>query len=80
MYYGVRDGKNAYVGITSNIARRQAEHGDNYVLRPITTTPVTRGQARAIEEALILRNPGFENKIHSISPRHGYYQQAGGLG
>ena len=28
------------------------------------------------EEALILRNPGFENKIHSISPKHSYYEDA----
>jgi microcystin-dependent protein len=25
---------------------------------------------------LILRNPGFENIRHSISPRHSYYEQA----
>jgi hypothetical protein len=39
----------------------------------LTPTAVTRGEARAIEEALILRHPGFENKIHSISPKHSYY-------
>jgi hypothetical protein len=30
----------------------------------------------SIEEALILRNPGFQNIRHSISPKHAYYKQA----
>jgi hypothetical protein len=45
-------------------------------LRQITTTPVTWGEARSIEQALILRNSGFENKIDSVSPNQPYYQQA----
>ena len=36
----------------------------------------SRGQARAIEQALIERNPGFENAINSISQRHCYYGSA----
>ena len=32
--------------------------------------------ARAIEQALIERNPGFENAINSISQRHSYYGSA----
>lgn len=36
---------------------------------------MTRGQARSIEQALIARNPGFENKINII-PNQPYYQQA----
>jgi hypothetical protein len=39
------------------------------------TGSVTRGEARAIEKARIVRNPGFENGINSISPTHGYYRQ-----
>jgi RHS repeat-associated protein len=76
VYYGVRDGQNVYVGITNNIGRRTTQHADRFVPRPITTDPLTRGQARAVEEALTLRNPGFENKIHSISPTHSYYDDA----
>ncbi len=76
VYHGVRDGRNVYVGLTSDLARRQAQHGDRFVLEQITDTAVTRGQARAIEEALILRNPGFENIRHSISPRLAHYRQA----
>jgi len=34
-----------------------------------------RGQARAIEQALILRNQG-ENIRNSISPAHEYYDEA----
>ena len=76
VYYGVSNGKNVYVGITNNVARRQAEHGSRFVLDPITSSPVTRGQARAIEKALIVRNPGFQNVRHSISPNHSWYQEA----
>lgn len=76
VYYGVRDGKKVYVGITNQLARRQAQHGDRFVLEQITETAVTRGQARAIEEALIRRNPSFENIRHAISPKHAYYRQA----
>jgi RHS repeat-associated protein len=76
VYQGVRDGRTVYVGVTNDIARRQREHGARFVLEPVTSTPVTRGQARAIEEALILRNPGFENVRHAISPNHSYYEQA----
>lgn len=65
-----------YARITNNVARRQAEHGSRFVLDPITSSPVTRGQARAIEQALIERNPGFWNKINSISPKHSWYQSA----
>ena len=45
-------------------------------LEAITDSPVTRGQARAIEQALIARNPGFGNKINSISQTHSYYDDA----
>ncbi len=41
-----------------------------------TTSPLTRGEARAVEQAMIERNPGFENKINSISPNHDWFDQA----
>lgn len=38
---------------------------------------LTRGQARAVEQALIVRNrPNFANIRNSISPTHSYYQDA----
>lgn len=76
LYYGVSNGKNVYVGITNNVARLQAEHRSRFVLDPITSSPVTRGQAPAIEEALIVRNPGYQNMRYSISPNHSWYQGA----
>ena len=76
VYFGAKNGKNVYAGITNNLGRRQAEHGGRFALDPITAAPVTRGQARSIEQALIVRNPGFQNVRNSISPNHGYYDDA----
>lgn len=45
-------------------------------MQQVTEQGVTRGEARAIEQALIVRNPGFENKINSISPSRPFYHQA----
>ena len=57
VYLGIKNGKPAYVGITNNIGRRSAQHGTRFdQLQQLTTTALTRGQARAVEEALILRN------------------------
>ena len=74
MYYGVSGGKPVYAGITNDLGRRQIQHGDRFILQQVTSTPVTRGQARAIGETLIVRNPGFQNVRHSISPKHSWYQ------
>ncbi len=76
VYYGVSGGKNVYAGITNNVGRRTTQHADRFTLRPITAEGLTRGQARAVEQALIVRNPGFQNKINSISPTHSWYQDA----
>jgi RHS repeat-associated protein len=66
-----------YAGITNDVNRRQAEHGRRFTyLQPITESPVTRGQARAIEQALIVQHPEYENINNSISPNHSWYQDA----
>ena len=65
-----------YVGITNDLKRRQMEHGARFTLEPITKTPLIRGEARAIEQALIKNNPGFQNIRNSISPTHTWYNQA----
>ena len=52
------------------------EHGARFRLQKITDAPVTRGEARAIEQALIKNNPGFQNIRNSISPTHTWYNQA----
>lgn len=76
VYFGVRAGNRVYVGITKNLIRRQAQHGSRFRLEAITRSPLTRGEARAVEQALINRNPGFENLINSISPKHAWYDDA----
>jgi RHS repeat-associated protein len=78
VYFGLdANGDKVYVGITNDMALRTAQHGSRFDdIAQITLTPVTRGEARAIEEALIMRNPQFQNKIHSISPKHPFYNQA----
>jgi hypothetical protein len=77
VYHGVDAGKPVYAGITDDLARRQLQHGDRFVLDQLTPAAgVTRGQARAIEEALIVRNPAFQNLRHEISPSHSWYQDA----
>ena len=76
VYQGIRGGKAVYTGITNNLARRGAQHAGRFGIEAVTPQAVSRGQARAIEQALINRNPGFENKINSISPLRPYYDKA----
>lgn len=85
VYFGVRSGSTtetvSYVGITNNMARRQAQHSGKYDIRA-QSPALSRGQARAIEEALIMdggmvaAGGRLNNKIHSISPNHDYYAEA----
>lgn len=82
VYFGYRaDGTFAYVGITKNFSARKSQWSGLYDIRQ-QSSPLTRGEARAIEEALIVQG-GFAadggrlaNKIHSISPNHPYYDEA----
>ena len=76
VYLGIRNGAAVYVGITKAPLLRQAAHAERFTLRLITKEPLTRRQARAIEQSLIERNPGFENKINSISPSRSWYNEA----
>jgi len=62
--------------LVQDIARRQSEHGGRFVLERIDQSPVTRGEARSIEQALINRNASFENIRNSISPNHSWYREA----
>jgi hypothetical protein len=75
VYLGENGGQNVNVGITNDIARRGAQHGERFRLSPIADD-LTRGQARAVEQALIERNPGFQNVRNSIGPRHKWQGQA----
>ncbi|MBG0831639.1 hypothetical protein HS041_28315 [Planomonospora sp. ID67723] len=68
-----------YVGITKNFAKRSQQHGARFTMRAIANG-LTRGEARAIEQAVIHRHMmgggrfNLTNKINSISPKHPYYQ------
>ena len=77
VYLGIDNGKPIYVGITNDVPRREAEHGSRFSdgLDQLNTVPLTRNQARAVEQVIIERNPFFRdiinnpkgNKINSIS-------------
>jgi hypothetical protein len=71
-----KEGEQVYVGITNNIIRRQGEHRDRFRIEELTEVLLTRGEARAIELALIDSNPHFVNEINSISKKHEYYDDA----
>ncbi|MGH3712308.1 MAG: GIY-YIG nuclease family protein [Micromonosporaceae bacterium] len=78
VYLGLnKSGEPIYVGITNNLKRRSAQHGARFAggLQAVGK-PVTRGEARAIEQALIKNNPGYTNNINSISPNHEYQERA----
>jgi RHS repeat-associated protein len=72
VYLGARNGETVYCGISCNVAARQIQHGTRFDIQSISPM-MPRGQARAIEQAMIVRNPQFENIRNSISPSHAYY-------
>lgn len=89
VYVGRGPDGSGYVGITNDFARRSAEHrvaGREFVPRELEGAgALTRGEARAIEQACIVRgrdtrtNPSH-NKINSIDPKHPYYDDAVAFG
>jgi hypothetical protein len=76
VYLGMRGSKAVYAGVTNNLARRGAEHAGRFGIEALTPRAVTRGQGRAIEQALLNRNPQFQNRINSISPLRSFYNDA----
>ncbi len=77
VYLGiVGDEVTVYVGITNDVLRRQVEHGARFVLRQVTDGAVTRRQARAIEQAFINENPGYQNIKNSIAIGRDWYDEA----
>lgn len=75
MYLAKLRGKNVYVGITNNWERRRLEHLSRFEVQVPFASGLTRGEARAIEQAMIVRarerDLKFLNKINSISPLRG---------
>lgn len=77
VYLGIKNGEPVYAGISKALMCRASQHGDRFdELRKLTTSPVTRDQARAIEQVLINNNPQFQNQINSIAPTRSWYDQA----
>ena len=78
VYYGMKDGKRVYVGITKNVNVREKQHGVRFdYLDVITPEKMTRRQARAIEQVLIEKNrKTFQNIINSISKKRSWYKEA----
>lgn len=84
VYLGINEDEygndySSYVGITVNIDNRKYQHDQNgklfeYLL-PISDK-LTRNQARAIEQVLILKYPGYSNQINSISHESRYFDEA----
>jgi RHS repeat-associated protein len=80
VYLGyTKAGEAVYVGITNNLERRAAEHGDRFIIDAISDW-MPRDAARAIEQAIIERSPGFLNVINSISPNNPIYSNAVAFG
>ncbi len=75
VYLGSFQGTVDYVGITNDLYEALADDRFDEILW-ITPTPVTRGQARAIEQSFLEDNPQFINQINSISPNQTYYDAA----
>jgi predicted GIY-YIG superfamily endonuclease len=77
VYFGYSQGEVVYVGITRNLARRQAQHEARFVIQPITSNPLTRRQARAIEQAYIEAHKDLlQNKRNSIAKTRDWYREA----
>lgn len=77
VYIGYRNGKAVYVGIAKDVEARALQHGARFdELKRITTQPLNRAHARSVEQALIDKNPAFENIANSISPDRALYNDA----
>jgi len=76
VYQGVVDGEAAYTGITNNLGARTVQHGARFdSLQQVTSSTLTRGEARAVEQSFIA-DDRLTNIINSISPKHPYYDDA----
>jgi RHS repeat-associated protein len=78
VYIGMQGNTAVYAGITSrSLSVRAAEHGGRFSsLERVTACPVTRDQARGIEQALMEANPQFQNINNSIAATRTWYDSA----
>jgi RHS repeat-associated protein len=65
----------AYVGITKDLAKREAQHGEQLIK---VVGDLTRKQAKAVEQAIIEQKglQNLTNKINSIARTNPIYQEA----
>jgi hypothetical protein len=73
-------GEPVYVGITKDVAKRQAQHGPRFNIQEIPGLGrISTNQARAIETAIIERSRslglGFENMRRSIGTNNPLYNE-----
>lgn len=77
VYLGWKAGMPVYVGISKDIASRTCQHGDRFdAFTKLTTSPVTKDQARALEQVILELNPQYQNVNNSISPTRNWYTPA----
>ncbi len=81
IYKGYDDtGKEVYAGITNDLNRRKKQHGDRFDPVKISDELLTRGQARSVEQALIVRaregGLNYQNKRNEISPKRDFFLDA----
>ncbi|WP_407319894.1 hypothetical protein UQW22_05430 [Isoptericola halotolerans] len=82
IYKGIDDsGTEVYAGITNNFEKRSYQHRDrDFTPAKISDELLTRGEARSVEQALIVRaregGLNYQNKRNEISPKHDYYLDA----
>lgn len=75
VYFGAFEGVIDYVGITNDLFEALADDRFDEIIW-ITSVPLTRGQARAVEQSILEENPQFINQINSIGPNQTYYEDA----
>lgn len=75
VYLGSFQGTVDFVGITSDLYEALEDDRFDTILW-LTPLPVTRGQARAIEQSIIEENPQFINQVNSISRNQTYFEAA----
>ena len=95
VYFGIKNKKPVYVGITNNIPIRFYQHnyrweklyGEDVIrfndLVQINPEPLTKNQASGVEQVIYERNrerEGFQNKIGSISRFNAIYADAFSFG
>lgn len=78
VYEAYRDNERVYVGISKNPKSRAKDHaklGRNDMVVLNEGKPMTKNAARTTEQAIIVRNPHYENVRNSIWPGHDYYEK-----